>query len=310
MLSRKYCILGVLALLGVVLSYGLSRLDERSPAGQAGMPPAPATQDADKPKRIISASPAITEILYTLGQGDAVAGISAHTVYPEDALRKPSIGGVLNPNRERILSLEPDLVLLQGENRPLRDFCTQHSIRHLGVDLTRMDDIFDAIRVIGETTRDETDARLLIDSIQAEFDTIRKRVADRPRRTVFLSCFRPAGRMSGLLTPGPETFLGKLVEIAGGKNAFSDLDENWPQVSKEALIKRDIEVIIECSTEPIATETREKLLGDWATLPSLPAVKNGRIDFVQGDHVLIPGPRIILTARAFARAIHPEVFDD
>jgi iron complex transport system substrate-binding protein len=115
------------------------------------------------------------------------------------------------------------------------------------------------------------------------------------------------GAMAGLTTVGPKSFLAELVEIAGGRNVFSEMDAPYPQISKESLIVRDPRVILELRPgEDLDEEATRSLRQDWQALPTLRAVREGRIHVLTDEVLLVPGPRIVRAARILARAIHGE----
>jgi iron complex transport system substrate-binding protein len=112
------------------------------------------------------------------------------------------------------------------------------------------------------------------------------------------------------MTTGPGTFLHELIEIAGGENIFADASGAYPQISKESLIKRQPEVLIEVLPGGVSRRKLRLLRKDWGRLSMLPAVRRGNIHFLTDDFLLIPSIRITQAARRFAEIIHPEAFDE
>jgi iron complex transport system substrate-binding protein len=112
------------------------------------------------------------------------------------------------------------------------------------------------------------------------------------------------------MTTGPGTFLHELIEIAGGENIFADAAGTYPQISKESLIKRQPEVLIEVLPGGVSDRKLRLLRKDWGRLSMLPAVRRGNIHFLTDDFLLIPSVRITQTALRFAEIIHPEAFDE
>ena len=116
------------------------------------------------------------------------------------------------------------------------------------------------------------------------------------------------GDLTGLTTVGAHSFLHELLTIAGGASVFADAIGLYPQVAKESLVVRAPEVIIEACPGIPAEAQAEALRADWERIPGIPAVRDRRVYCLTNDFLLIPGPRVGDTARAFAEAIHPEVF--
>lgn len=260
--------------------------------------------------RVICASPSITEIVFTLGAGPRVVGVSDYSVFPPEAKDVARIGGHINPNRERILSLEPDLIIFQGKHQVLSRFCREQGIRSLSVDIDRIDHLTSAILTIGTWLREEVPAERLAADIKRQLSALARKTQSRPPRKVFLGLGHTPGDLTGLMTTGSGTFLHELIELAGGRNIFADAPGSYPRISKEALVRRRPDVIIEVLAKGLSPENQLLLKSDWDRLSTLPAVKAGRIYFLTDDYMLIPGVRISQTAHRLAAAIHPELFED
>jgi iron complex transport system substrate-binding protein len=274
---------------------------ERSPSD-----PDKTTEEAG---RIICAAPSVTEIVFALGLGERVVGISDFSTFPPEARTVAHIGGLINPNKEKITSLQPDLLIIQGQNESLARFCEEHQVQFLSIEINTLEDIWTAIHTIGQTLGAEEKASALIQKVKDDLQDIKDRIQNRPRKKVFLTLGHTPGDLTGLMTTGPGTFLHELVSVAGGKNIFSDASGLYPQISKESLVKRQPEVILEAIPGGIPEEKLKLLKKDWSQLPMLPAVKSGNIHFLTEDFLLIPGVRIARTVRRFAEIFHPEAFE-
>jgi len=260
--------------------------------------------------RVICAAPSITEIVFTLGAGPRVVGVSDYSFFPPEAKGVARIGGQINPNRERILSLEPDLIILQGKHPALSRFCRAQGIRTLSVEIDRIEHIGAAILTIGAWLGEEASAEHLAADIHLELSDLALKTRSQPPRRVFLGLGHTPGDLTGLMTTGSGTFLHELIELAGGRNIFADAPGSYPTISKESLVRRRPDVIIEVLAEGISPDNQLLLRSDWDRLSTLPAVKAGRIFFLTDDYLLIPGVRIARTAHRLAEAIHPELFED
>ena len=267
------------------------------------------TMDADSyPLRIVCATPGLAEVVFALGAGDRVVGVSDYTVWPPEALSVSRIGGWAHPDRERLLSLQPDLILTQGLHEPLVQFAARHDIRIAQIPTDTLADVLAQFCLVGGLIGADERAAGITADLENALQDIRVRVAGRvvPRAVLFLE--RPEGVLRNLTTVGPRTFISELMTLAGGENVFADVVGDYPQVSREALLMRAPEVIIELHGEPVGAVRRERILADWQALASIPAVRQERIVFLAGDHTMIPGPRIVETAREMARLLHPEAF--
>jgi iron complex transport system substrate-binding protein len=259
---------------------------------------------------VICASPSITEIVFSLGAGDRVVGVSDFSFYPPEAQAVQQIGGQINPNREQILSLEPDLIIFQGEHQALARFCREQGIPILSIDLDRIDHILTAVLRIGAVLEADAEAQGLASEIRRQLDDLARRTRALPTRSVFLGLGHTPGDLTGLMTTGSGTFLHELIELAGGRNIFADAPGAYPRISKEALVRRRPDVIIEVLAEGISPDNQVLLKSDWERLDSLPAVRAGRIHFLTENYLLIPGVRVTQTANRLAAAIHPELFEE
>ncbi|MBW1988367.1 MAG: ABC transporter substrate-binding protein [Deltaproteobacteria bacterium] len=279
-----------------------------------GLPSGPQAVDSKLPRasgpvpsRIITMAPSITEIVFALGQGHRVAGVSDFCTYPPEALEKPSVGGHLNPNTERITVLGPDLVILQGKSEKTARFCEKRGIPMLFVDMDSIPTIYKGIRTIAKTLSCVDRGEALIRDIQARLDEVKKRIAGKKRRSVFICIGREPGGVASLYTTGGNSFVSQLVEIAGGDNIFADVNHPYPEASKEVLIRRAPEVILDIRLgRDISPEQAQKLKAAWKVLRGVPAVENGEIHVLTRDFLLVPGPRVGLATQRFAEVLHGE----
>lgn len=290
--------------IGLLLAIGLSEMDAR----RGGTTPGAA--ESGRPERIICMAPNIAEAVFALGGGDRVAGVSDYTVYPPEAKAKPRVGALYNPNIEVILSLRPDLVIIQQKHEKVERFCRDNGISVLRVDMEGLDGILGGIGVLGDRLLLLEQAEALRRRILADLDAVRQRVEGRPRTKVFFCLGRTPGSLKGLFTVGKTSFLTELIEIAGGENVFAEVDAPYPQVSAETLLARVPEVIVETHpSKKLSADRREAILADWRTMPAVPAVRSGRVHLVTDDCIVVPGPRVARIAALLAGLFHPEAPD-
>jgi iron complex transport system substrate-binding protein len=267
----------------------------------------PTAAPAAEPRRVICGSPAVTEIVFALGRGDRVVGVSDYAVYPPEAAGKPRIGGWIDPNRERLLMLDPDMILSQGEHASLASFAEEYEIPFVPVVLDGLDDLYGAVETIAARLGVAERGADLNASIRAALRAVRERRGDRPARRAVLIVGRSGSGLNGLSAAGPGTFLDDLLAAAGGTNCFSDARGDYPRISKESLLLRDPEVIVELQPGPSDPAALARLRRDWEDLSELSAWKRGRIVSLTNSFLMIPGPRVGESARILADALHPDL---
>ncbi|PIQ97628.1 MAG: hypothetical protein COV67_03270, partial [Nitrospinae bacterium CG11_big_fil_rev_8_21_14_0_20_56_8] len=178
-------------------------------------------QRASAPQRIVSLSPAFTEILFELGAGPRVAGITDFCIYPEAALHLPRIGGVVNPSYEKIISLKPDLIIHQDKNARILQLTRQLGIQSLPLNMIDLGQIFSSIAKIGETLRIQPEAQKLVDRMKGEIERNRERLAGVKRKSVLLLLGDSNDPKRDLFVVGRNTYINELLEFAGGENILT-----------------------------------------------------------------------------------------
>ena len=247
------------------------------------------------PRRVVCASPAVAEIVFALGCGDRVVGVSEFTDWPPEAAEKPSIGGALSPNRERILALEADLILAQGQSEALGAFARAQGIGFLSLPLDTLWDLHMAMILFAQALGVEDKGIALVCQMEAEFDAIS--VGDPV--PVFIALGHVPGDWSGLMTSGPGTFLSEIVAKAGGSNVFADVATLWPKVSQESLVRRQPALVLDFQTVAADAARRAALAADWGKL----GFGADRVRILDEDDLLKPGPRAAQSAARIAAAI-------
>ena len=263
------------------------------------------------PQRIISMSPSITETLFALGVGDRVVGVTDFCKYPKEACALPKIGGLLNPSVETWITLKPDLIVHQDDSHKLRINAHNLGFRTLGISMTRLQDIFETIKILGQSLGCEPAAHALIQKLQSGIQKQKKRLQGVPKKITLLLLNEGGDPNAALYAVGRSTFLGELLELAGGENILTDPTLNYPKISKEFILRHSPEVIIQAGPRAnMSPQEKAEKLKQWQRFPTLNAVKNETIYFVGADYILIPGPRFLNTLNHFTRVIHPEAFRD
>ena len=264
--------------------------------------------DADPPPaRIVSVVPAATEILFAIGAGPQVIAVSSYDRFPPEVEGLPRVGALVDPDLERILALEPDLVVAYATQRELVEQLTRASVDTYRYAHGDLDDIWSTIRDLGRAAGRLQQAERLVASIEARLDTISRRIAGRQRPRVLLVFGRDAGSLRGVYASGGYGFLHDMLERAGGRNVFDRIDSERVQVTLEEILAASPEVIIELratlSADAVGAEERV-----WDALPALPAVRTGRVDVLTGEELVVPGPRVADAVDRLARVLHPDAF--
>ena len=265
------------------------------------------------PQRIVSLVPAVTEILVSIGAGSELVGIGSFDQIPigsdqDNAVTR--VGGLLDPDVERIFTLRPDLVVLYDTQTDLRQQLEKASIPILTYTHEGLTEVSDMIRLLGIRTGHSTEAETIATELEAGLVAIRRRVAGRPKPRTLLVFGREPLTLRNVYASGGVGFLQDMLEVAGGNNVFREIDsENVSQVSSESILSAAPEIIIEIRYgENLPSTIVEDERDVWTQLSTLPAVRNNRIYFVTGNHFVVPGPRVVQATEELARMIHPDAF--
>jgi len=258
------------------------------------------------PQRIVSFGPSITEILFALGLEEKVVGVSSYSDYPEVAKSKPKIGDAFNPSLEKIVELEPDLVLTVEQEQLNRELDAL-GIKFMVLDPKDTDGILEDIEWVGEITGTEKKAEELVKDMRDSMSQVVALAEDAPKVRVFFIV--DATDLTLPWTAGAGSFIDALITMAGGENIAGGTSGGWVQFSLEQIVSSDPEVIIiQTMTGGVPTISKEELEKHpvWGEMA---AVKQGKTCFINGDLVSRPGPRIVQGLEEIAQIIHPELFE-
>ena len=252
------------------------------------------------PQRIISLAPSNTEILFALGLGDKVVGVTDWCDYPPEALDKEKVGGYATPNIEKIVALNPDLVLVAyGTPMDVINNLVGLGLTVFGIKTTDLDDLLNDIRRIGEITDKEVEAQALTPAMASRIEAVTNvtsELEERPKVFYLIS--------QDLWTAGSGTFIHELIEKAGGVNICQNIT-GYTMISIEEVIARDPEIIITSSWPGVY---------EWAMnsteLEVTAARQSGSVYTCDDNLVQRPGPRLVEGLEWFAYLIHPEIFEE
>lgn len=259
---------------------------------------------AEPPQRIVSLAPSVTEIVFALGAGQRLVGVSSYCDYPEAAKRIQRVGTFLQPDVERILAAHPDLVIAvpSPANRLPVESMMDLGLRVLVVKPDRIADVYQAIASIAAALDERAAGERLVEHMRAQVKKIAARVADAPRRKVLML----VGRQP-MIAAGADTYQSEIIGLAGGTNVAASLPGEWPALSLEFVIASAPEVIIDAAMGSEESGEAERR-AYWKQFTTIPAVKNDRVFGYGAYELLRPGPRLPETLAAVARFVHPELF--
>jgi iron complex transport system substrate-binding protein len=268
-------------------------------------------------QRIISLAPSNTQIVFALGEGNKVVGVTDYDHYPYDfsawiaAGNMTSVGGFSTPNKETIASLNPDLILATTINDP--DVVT---LRNLGYNVlvlnpNDVNGVFHDISLVGKATGAEQNATTLINSINDQINAIADKIAaaNESKPLVYYEVWTPP-----LMSAGSTSFINDVIVKAGGQNIFENESQQYPSVSSETVVQKNPDVIL--LPTDMANVGEEPFYGSVAAVKDRPgwgsisAVQNNRVVVVDGDLFAEAGPRIAEQITVAAQAFYPELFSN
>ncbi|MFZ5877161.1 MAG: ABC transporter substrate-binding protein [Nitrospirota bacterium] len=250
------------------------------------------------PRRIVSLSPALTEMLFAIGLDDAIVGVSDFCNYPPAALDKPKVGGI-QPNFEAVVALKPDLVVSTG-GAAMRNVAQQLARFHvpvLGVEADSVESILARVTLLGRVTGRDDAAAALVNDMRRRLAAIAANRSDAPApRVLYLVDDVPT------ITIGPKSFLYDVVIKAGGKPLETGPSESYPRVGMEAIVRFDPEVIFFAGDSDAGAAEHAAAWQRWS---GISAVNADRMYAIPRDLVNRPGPRIIDAVEFIAAMLHP-----
>ncbi|MBX3308709.1 MAG: cobalamin-binding protein [Nitrospira sp.] len=257
---------------------------------------------AKPPARVVSLAPSITEMLFALGLGEQIVGVTEFCDYPAGAKSKAKVG-YANPNIETIIGLQPDMVLAPKDFlRPdLQLKLEQLKIPVFVLDAKTLEDIPLQMHTLGEMFEKTSAANDVTQRIRQRMTELKLKVETLPaKRVLYVLNSQP------LISVGPGSFIHQMIGLAGGVNVAAQAGLAYPRLSMETVLKEDPEVLIFPSGEVETVPRSEQQ--QWRRWDSLSAVKQQRFHEVSSNLLNRPGPRVIDGLEQLVRAIHPELF--
>ncbi len=264
---------------------------------------------AESPSRIVSLVPAVTEMIYAMGDGARVAAVSNYDRFPAEVSRLPKVGGLLDPSVERILAIKPDLVIVYATQKELIERLDRAGIPYFNYQHRALSDIMTTIRALGARIGSAARADAVASEMDRALADIRARTLALAHPATLLVFERDPLSLRNVYASGGYGFLHDMLEIAGGRNVFADVRQQAVQASTEMLITSKPDVIIELLYgDSLKNADLARTLRAWDALASVPAVRTHHLFALTGDEFVVPGPRVVAATRKLARALHPEVF--
>ena len=258
------------------------------------------------PRRIISLVPNVTEILFAIGAGPQVVAVSNYDVEPPEVRSLPTVGALVDPDTEKIISLRPDLVITYGSQTELQEQLKRASIPFFDYRHGGLDHIMVTMRALGARTGHVDQADKVARGLQAAIDAVKARVAGKARPRTLLVFGREPGSLRNIYASGGRGFLHDMLVVAGGEDVLNDIDKESAQVNTEMILTRKPDVILELNAANRLNDADLKAVVDpWMTLSSVPAVRNKRVIVLNGPGLTVPGPRVIDGIEKMAKALHP-----
>lgn len=254
---------------------------------------------AKTPTRIVSLAPSVTEMLFAIGAGNQLVGVTQFCNYPPEALKKPKVG-YANPNLESLVALQPDLVVAPNEvlKPDIVSKLEQLKIPVFVLAEKNVEDIFGHLQTLGRMVDRSTDANAVAMNLRRQIAEIRQRTEGvSPVRVLYVLNSQP------LITVGPGSFIDQLIVLAGGVNVAGKSSTAYPRLSMEAVLQNDPEVLVFPVGESEGISDSEQQA--WRRWSTMTAVKQGRLHQIPADLLNRPGPRIARGLELLVNILHP-----
>lgn len=238
-----------------------------------------------RPERIVSLAPNVTEILFAIGAGDRVVGVTRFCDYPAETAEIPKVGGIVDVDLEAILARKPDLVVgtTSGADPKIADKLDDAQVPYGFVRMDNLAQTYGGISEIGKLVGASDEADKLAAQMKSDIDAVAQRARDDEHPRVLMIFGR-----NPLIAAGPGTFGHELVELAGGQNVLGDADTSYPKLDIEKVISLDPERIIDATMAGEGLDTEF-----WNQYPSIDAVEHERVYLIDDPVVLRPAPRLV-----------------
>ncbi|MDZ4804029.1 MAG: helical backbone metal receptor [Candidatus Eisenbacteria bacterium] len=258
------------------------------------------------PARIISCSPNLTEMLFALGAGDRVIGVTRWCRYPPEAATRPPLGDLYQPNLEAMVAARPDLIVaVPGNTKVLEFFSGRAEPRILETNACEtIADIQATLRQLGAAVGAAERAEALVREMNSGLDSLAAAGDNPPPVRTLMILGHAEGALEQIYAVGSPTYLDELLVRVGGTNVVPKDAGRYPIITREAILTMNPELILERHLGGVASaEQKQAMIRLWDELPTLPAVRNGRVVVMDDDHMTINGVDLVNTGRKLARVV-------
>ncbi|HEY8449849.1 MAG TPA: helical backbone metal receptor, partial [Bacillota bacterium] len=238
-----------------------------------------------------------------IGAGEQVVAVDDFSDYPPDVEGLPRLGGLINPNYEQIVAMDPDVFIITTGAEEIVARLEELNIPVLVLKHERFDDVYANIRLLGQLTGHTREAAEVVSAIEDRVAAVQQAVGDVPperRPRVFYEVWPE----DPLMTAGPGSFIHDLIGLAGGINVASDVEQAWAPINLEDVVARNPQVII----TPFQESYEQLRSGERPGWAGIDAVVHGRIYLIDQNLISRPGPRLVEALEAFAGWLHPDAF--
>ncbi len=256
------------------------------------------------PERIISLAPSNTEILFALNLGDSVVGVTEYCDYPPEARQKTKIGGFSTVDIEKVIELDPDMVLATGIHRDtVVPQLREKGIKVLIIDPQTLDEVLSDIALVAVQTDRFEESNMLVSDMENRIKALTSKISSTSEKpSVFYVTWHDP-----IYTVGKGTLTNELIEKAGGTNIFAD-SEGHLQINLETVVTRNPEIILASAGHGAAEESPVIWAQTDERLRGIDARLNDKIYQIDADLVTRAGPRAVDGLELIAKLIHPELF--
>jgi iron complex transport system substrate-binding protein len=250
------------------------------------------------PQKIVSLSPSNTEILFALGAGERIVGVTSYCDYPEEAKKVEQMGDYEGPNMELIMKVQPDVVLAGYIQEELVKNLEDVGIPVIVTEAESFEAIYQSISLIGKVTGTDAEAEKITTEMKTKIAEIEAKTKDKEKPTVFYLVWTDP-----LMTAGSKTFINDVIKAAGGINVAEKVD-GWAKYSAEELVQDNPEILVAALHSTDSGMTKEDLSKNQI-FSKLGCVKQGEIHVMSDDNIISrPGPRIVQAIEEMARVFY------
>jgi iron complex transport system substrate-binding protein len=252
------------------------------------------------PESVASLAPHATEILFELGLGDKIIGVSEYCDYPEEAVSKDKLGDYWQPNIELIVEAEPDILFVgKAASEDFLIALEENGIIAVALEGSSLEETYETILSAGKITGTHQKAQEVVGAMKEKAAEIKKKLEDVDRvKSYFVISYGDQGDF----TAGAGSFIDEMITLAGGENIAGDMEQEWAEYSIEKLVEKQPDIILS------TIQAKPEGIAETPGYKELNAIKEGRLVVLDDNLVNRAGPRIVEGLEEMAKGIHPDLF--